>query len=181
MHQLRHRPPIQPASRYDARRPARITTGLAIVGIAVNVNGILSTAEGWPRRWDLPRMLLGAATGISFLTWLARARAAIHPPSYMRDHPDWTITSDGRFTAADLSVNADSIPATTRRSGAGAWEIDGDKCSSDAPGICLALGDAASEIGWTVGTRSSPVLQFPVFPPGEDPDNYPVYEVRRAR
>jgi hypothetical protein len=82
------------------------------------------------------------------------------------------FTSDGRFTAARLSVNLaqGGAPATAPWSGDGTWQTGG-ACDGSAPGICLTIGDS-EEDGWTQGAASSPVLLLPVTPSGQDYDAY---------
>jgi hypothetical protein len=70
---------VQWPSRYDLRWPARVTAGLLAAVAGLNLHGILTLAEGRPGRLLLQWMIVGAATGLSFLTWSARARTVTRP------------------------------------------------------------------------------------------------------
>jgi hypothetical protein len=84
---------VQWPSRYDLRWPARITTGLLAAVVGLNLHGILALAEGRPGRLLLQWMIVGAATGLSFLAWSARARAVTRPPGPFATRMDgWTVT-----------------------------------------------------------------------------------------
>ena len=83
---------VQWPSRYDLRRPARITTGLLAAGIGLNLHGVLTLAEGRPGRLLLQWMIVGAATGLSYLSWSTRARAVTRPPGPSAARlDDWTV------------------------------------------------------------------------------------------
>lgn len=102
---------------------------------------------------------------------LAPSRAEIVGTWHAADGGGLAFTRDGRFTATGLSVNlvAGGTPTAKRWSGHGTWQTGG-ACDRSAPGICLTIGVAGTEDGWTEGAPSSPMLLLPAAPAGQDYD-----------
>jgi hypothetical protein len=80
-------------SRHDLRVPAKITVGLLVAVMTLNLAGIAAgTREDQPGRLDGLWVLLLGGTGISFLRWfvLARRNSASYGPDRVRVYATWT-------------------------------------------------------------------------------------------